>query len=181
MIFPRLLRKVKQRFEDPIEALRKRGVVVGERVAIQSGVIIDHSHGCHIKIGDDVTLAPRVHILAHDASTKRFLNYTKLGKVSIGNRVFIGAGSILLPGVSIGDDVIVGAGSVVVHDIPSASVAAGNPAKVICSLDQFLEKRKKEMEIYPCFGEEYTAQGNGTPEKTREMNEAMIDGFGFIV
>jgi len=181
MIFTGLVRKVKERFEDPIEALRKRGVVVGERVAIQSGVIIDHSHGCHIKIGDDVTLAPRVHILAHDASTKKFLNYTKLGKVSIGNRVFIGAGSILLPGVSIGDDVIVGAGSVVTRDIPPASVAAGNPAKVICPLGQFLEKRKKEMEIYPCFGEEYTAQGNVTPIRMQEMNDAMKDRFGFIV
>ncbi len=62
-MFALLLQKVKQQFEDPIAALRKRGVVVGERVAIQSGAMIDYSHGWHIEIGDDVTLAPRVHIL----------------------------------------------------------------------------------------------------------------------
>ncbi len=180
-MFARLLQKVKQQFEDPIAALRKRGVVVGERVAIQSGVMIDYSHGWHIEIGDDVTLAPRVHILAHDASTKRFLNYTKIGKVTIGKRAFIGAGSILLPGVSIGDDTIIGAGSVVTRDVPSASVAAGNPAKVICTLEYFLEKRKKEMEIYPCFGEEYLDQSHVTGKMKREMNDAMKDRFGFIV
>lgn len=180
-MFARLLQMVKQQFEDPVTALRKRGVTVGERVAIQSGVMIDYSHGWHVEIGDDVTLAPRVHILAHDACTKKFLNYTKIGKVSIGRRVFIGAGAIVLPGVSIGDDVVIGAGSVVTRDIPASSVAAGNPARVICSLGQLVEKRKKEMQIYPCFGEEYKDENNITDRMKLDMNDAMKDRFGFIV
>ena len=179
MIGKRLWKALLRRFEDPIKSLRKRGVLVGQRVSIMSGVIIDDSHGWHIEIGDDVTLAPRVHLLAHDASTKIFLNCTRIGKVTIGNRVFIGAGSIVLPGVSIGDDVIIGAGSVVAHDVPSFSVAAGNPAKVICPLDQFLNRRKKQMETVPFFGEEYH-DAQITASTQSRINEAMKDRFGFV-
>jgi maltose O-acetyltransferase len=176
-----IAREIKHRLSYPVQKGRKQGVVIGERVSIQFKVVLDHSHGCLIEIGDDVTLAPRVHILAHDASTKRHLNYTKIGKVKIGNRVFIGAGAIVLPGVFIGDDVVVGAGSVVTHDIPSATVVAGNPARVICSTQSFLDKRRKEMESYPCFGAEYTIEGGVTEAMKDEMNQAMKNRFGYIV
>ena len=81
-------------------------------------MLIDDSHAWLIEIGDNVTLAPRVHILAHDASTKLYLGYTKIGRVRIGNDVFIGHVTIILPGVTIGDNVVIGAGSVVKSDIP---------------------------------------------------------------
>ena len=69
------------------------------------GSIIDDSHCSLISIGDNVTFAPRVHILTNDASTKKFLGYTKFGKVSVGNNVFVGAGSIICsPNVTIGND-----------------------------------------------------------------------------
>jgi maltose O-acetyltransferase len=143
-------------------------------------VVIDPSHVWHITIGDDVTLAPRVQILAHDASAKRHLNYTRIGKVSIGNRVFVGASAIVLPGVIIGSDVIIGAGSVVTGDIPDGSVAAGNPARVISSLSAFLEERKAESCTVPCFGEEYTLRGNVTKEKKIEMNTKMSNRYGYV-
>lgn len=104
--------------------------------------IIDPGHCWLISIGDNVTLAPRVHILAHDASTKRILGYTLIGRVTIGNNVFIGAGSIILPNVKIGNNVIVGAGSVVSRTIPDNSAALGTPARIICSYEEFVEKRK---------------------------------------
>jgi maltose O-acetyltransferase len=167
--------------DDPVARHRRAGAVIGERVNIQGGVVIDPSHACHIEIGDDVTLATRVHILAHDASTKRYLGFTRLGKVKIGNRVFIGGLSIILPGVAIGDDVVIGAGSVVCRDIPSGSVAAGNPAKVICSIQDFLDRRKKEMEIYPRFGIEYTDEVDVNHKLGGEMNQAMKDRFGYIL
>jgi len=65
------LRKIKQQYTDPIQRWRNAGVVIGERPKILGGVIIDPSHGWHIEIGDDVTLAPRVHILAHARAPKR--------------------------------------------------------------------------------------------------------------
>jgi len=166
---------------DPVKECRSRGVAVGERTVFHAGVIVDFSHGFHIEIGDDVTLAPRVHILAHDASTKKHLNYTRLGKVKIGNRVFVGADSIVLPGVFIGDDVVVGAGSVVTRDIPARSVAAGNPARVVSSLDEFLEKRRREMETSPRFGPEYADTDHLPDAVKKEMNDAMKNRIGYIL
>lgn len=103
--------------------------------------IIDPSHCWHIKIGDNVTLAPRVHILAHDTSTKHFLGYTRIGNVVIGNNVFIGADSVILPGVTIGDNVVVGANSTVSRDVPSNVVVAGSPAIYIQLMNLYHEIR----------------------------------------
>lgn len=128
-----------------LDMLIKRGLKVGKNFNRLGGVVIDPSHCYHITIGDNVTLAPRVHILAHDASTRMYLGKTRAANVTIGNYVFVGAGSIILPGVHIGNRVIIGAGSIVTKDIPDNSLAVGNPAKVICSLDDYLEKEKAKM------------------------------------
>jgi maltose O-acetyltransferase len=125
--------------------LIKRGLRVGKNFYRGPGVIIDPMHCYHITIGDNVSLAPRVHILAHDASTAMFLGKTRAANVTIGNEVFVGAGSIILPGVHIGNRVIIGAGSIVSKDIPDNSVALGNPAKVVCPIDEYLEKEKAKM------------------------------------
>lgn len=53
----------------------------------------------------------------------------------------IGAKALILPGKNIGNNVVIGAGSVVSHDIPDGVVVAGNPAKVICSFEEFVKKR----------------------------------------
>ena len=121
------------RSEITTEDLIKLGLTVGSNFSRQEKTLIDQSHCWLITIGDDVTLAPRVHILAHDASTKNALGYTRLGTVNIGNNVFVGASTTILPGVNIGDNVVIGAGSVVSKDIPSNSVAVGSPAMVICT------------------------------------------------
>ncbi len=178
-----VLRRFYRKFlkPDSVQALKKRGLTIGKRPNIQYGVDIDWSHCWHISIGDDVTLAPRVHILAHDASTKKHLGLTRIGKVEIGDRVFIGASSIVLPGVTIGSDVVIGAGSVVSRNIPTGVAAAGNPAKVICSLDDYLSRRKEEIARVPCFGEEYTDKNLPTAEMKAEMNSRMNDGIGYIV
>lgn len=60
--------------------------------------------------------------------------------INVGNNVFIGYGCIILPGVTIGDNVVIGAGSVVSKDIQSNSVAAGVPARVIRTLDEYRAK-----------------------------------------
>jgi maltose O-acetyltransferase len=73
---------------------------------------------------------------------RNVLGLTKIGRVTIGDNVFIGAGSIILQNVCIGKNSIIGAGSVVTKDIPADSIAAGNPAKVIDSLKSFIEKHK---------------------------------------
>ncbi len=144
------------RGDQNINKLIDRGLHIGKGFKCMSGVVIDASHCWHIRVGDNVTLAPRVHILAHDASTGLFLGYTRVANVSIGNNVFIGAGTIVLPGVTIGNNVVIGAGSIVSMDIPDNSVAVGSPARVVKSLDAFLETKKKEMTGGNVFGEDYT-------------------------
>lgn len=124
---------------------------IGENVFINFGCVIDESFCWLVSIGNNVTLAPNVHILAHDASTKKTLGYTKIGKVHIGNNVFIGAGTIVLPGVTIGDNVVVGAGSVVSKDIPEDSVAVGNPAHVICTSSEYISKNKRLLDTQRPF------------------------------
>lgn len=168
------------RGEYTTEKLISMGMKVGNNFKRLNGVILDPSHCWLINIGDNVTMAPRVHILCHDASTKTFLNYTKIGRVIIGNNVFIGAESVVLPNVNIGDNVIIGANSTVTKDIPSGSVAVGSPAKVICTIDEYLNKEKEDMKISPIYGEEYTLRQNVSMEKKMQMLEDLKDRKGYI-
>lgn len=130
------------RGEYTTERLIKMGMKVGKNFGRLNGVILDPSHCWLIEIGDNVTMAPRVHVLCHDASTKQFLGYTKIGRVTIGNNVFVGADTVILPGVTIGNDVVIGANSTVTHNIPDNSVVAGSPAKKIYDLQGYLKKKK---------------------------------------
>ena len=168
--------------EQDIEKLIKRGLVVGKNLEIMGGVIIDPSHCWHIKIGDNVTLAPRVHILAHDASTILFLGYARVSNVTIGDNVFIGAGTIVLPGVSIGNNVVIGAGSVVSHDIPDDSVAMGNPAKVMKSLEEYVVREKERMNESNTFGDEYTLRNPafGGIERSKLIDSAKENGWIYV-
>ena len=156
------------------------GMKVGQNFGRLNGVILDPSHCWLIEIGDNVTMAPRVHILCHDASTKTFLGYTKIGRVTIGDNVFIGAESVVLPGVTIGNNVVIGANSTVTHDVPDNTVVAGSPAKVICSLDEYLAKERKRMGQAPCYDESYTLRGNVSMELRMKQKEELDGKMGYI-
>lgn len=168
------------RGEYTTEKLISMGLKVGKNFNRLNSVILDPSHCWLIEIGDNVTMAPRVHVLCHDASTKQFLNYTKIGRVTIGNNVFIGAESVILPGVTIGNNVIVGANSTVTHDIPGNTVVAGTPAKLICTLDDYLNKEKERMKSAPCYGEDYTLRKDVSMEKRMNQKEELKGKIGYI-
>lgn len=136
-----------------IKYLRKKGMRIGERCTIYSpkNSLIDESRPWMIEIGDDVKITRGVIILTHgfDWSVLKGVYGEVLGscgKVTIGNNVFIGMNSVILKGVTIGNNVIVGAGSLVNKDIPDNCVVAGNPARVIMSLDDYHQKRMKVQE-----------------------------------
>lgn len=170
------------RGEVSTEQLIQRGLKVGKHLKRLNNVLIDDSHPWLITIGDDVTLAPRVHILAHDASTKVHLGYTKIGCVTIGDRVFVGAESVILPGVSIGNDVIIGANSTVTHDIPDGLVAVGSPARVICTTEEYLNRERERMKTAPVYGEDYTMRGNITAEMKQKQKEDLAGGrIGYVI
>lgn len=93
-----------------------------------------------IYIGDSVMIAPNVVIATgtHPICPElREQVYQYNLPVHIGNRVWIGAGAIILPGVTIGDDSVIGAGSVVTKDIPSGVVAVGNPCRVLREINEY--------------------------------------------
>lgn len=122
---------------------RKKGVTIGDecRVFISSW----GTEPFLITIGDRVTITSGVCILTHDGSTWLIRDeannrHQKYAPVVIGSDVFIGINTIIMAGVTIGSNVVIGAGSVVTKDIPSNSVAVGNPAKVISDFNTLKNK-----------------------------------------
>lgn len=93
--------------------------------------MVDDTHiyvGDYTMFGPNVTVATAGHPILPELRQKG-LQYNF--PVHIGKNCWIGAGAVILPGVTIGDEVVIGAGSVVTRDIPSRSVAVGNPCRVI--------------------------------------------------
>lgn len=103
-----------------------------------------------IRLGDNVRIASNVTFATHDVIHLVLNNMPdtspdtfgeNIGCIDIGSNVFLGTGSILLGDIRIGDNVIVAAGSVVNRDIPSNSVVAGSPARVIGTLEDYRQNR----------------------------------------
>ena len=91
----------------------------------------------HVRIGDQTQFGPNVTVSAatHPLDAAERVRGPELAfPVTIGRRVWIGAGAIIGPGVTIGDDTTIGAGSVVMKDVPAGVVAAGNPCRTLRSL-----------------------------------------------
>lgn len=143
--------KKRVKIESFCELLRNRGVQIGKNVSIIS---MPHtsSEPYLISIGDNTTISFDVALITHDAATRVIRNLPNgdpetviYGTIDIGNNCFIGARTTILPNVKIGDNTIIGACSLVNRDIPSNVVAAGNPCKVICSLEEYQKKHQKDF------------------------------------
>ena len=100
---------------------------IGENTRISSSARIDKTNPKGVKIGKNTSIAYEVSVLTHDFVNKKHVDTV------IGDNCFIGGKSTILPGITIGDSCIIGAGSVVMNDIPSNSIASGNPARLIRS------------------------------------------------
>lgn len=127
-----------------------------ERYARESGVTI--GAGCKlirpnfgsepylIRIGNHVEITGGVQFITHDGATwvfrdqEKYKKVRKFGMIDIKDNCFIGLNSIILPGVTIGPNSVVGAGSIVNRDVPPNTVVAGNPARTICTLQEYADK-----------------------------------------
>ena len=116
------------------------------------------------------------HILAHDASTHIPLGVSRVGRVVIGNEVFVGQGAIILPNTHIGNRVVIGAGTVVSKDIPDNSIAVGNPVQIIGTYDSFVEKHRRQMQVRPVY---HTLWSEKSLEEKQQMCTALSDGIGY--
>ena len=135
---------------------------VGENVHFEKGMRIDYGCNTHIgnnvfinfnfvlldcapvTIGNNVFIAPDVQIYTAQHPLDPDTRNQHIGSarpINIGDDVWIGGGSIILPGVTIGKGSTIGAGSVVKHDIPAGVIAAGNPCQVkrVCLADKLPE------------------------------------------
>lgn len=140
--------------ETYIAYLRSRGVKIGKDVTVfvPTKTVIDEIYPWMISIGDHVRITEGCKILSHDFawSVPKSLCGGVLGasgKVVIGNNVFIGMNSIICRNVRIGNNVIIGAGSVITKDCEDNGVYAGNPARKISDIDEFIEKRKSLQQL----------------------------------
>lgn len=173
-----LLNKI--RGEPDLSTLVRNGLKIGKNLNMQNRCLIDRSFCWLITIGDNVTLGNDVHIIAHDASTKRSLGFTKIGLVTIGNGSFIGQNSTILPNVKIGDNCIIGAGSVVTKDVPNDSVYAGNPAHFICTIQDYLQKNIELMKTNLVTDSSWTVQKELSDEQKKLIIQGLEKGFGFF-
>ena len=183
-MFSKIKMHLLRRFSESarLEYLKSRGMKVGKDTCIYSCKNFDGNWPWLIEIGDRVTVSTNVTILGHDASTNVVGCGTKLGRVRIGNNVFIGTGTIILCNTRIGDNVVVGAGSVVTRDLPSGGVYAGSPARRVCSIEEYREKFRAQLDSRPRFTQihGWDGWGESTPEEREAMRDALDDGFGFV-
>lgn len=143
-----MIRKLKSIYRRCFWSLEKQarhaGVVMGSGNFIASRFWSSEAY--LIKIGSNVALTDGSKIFTHGGGRSARFKYPKFdcfGKVSIGDYVYIGTNSLIMPGVTIGDHVLVAAGSVVTKSVPDNVVVGGNPAKILCTIDEYIERNMR--------------------------------------
>ena len=137
-----ILRKISQ-FRLQIRLFKYRHIwkiKIGRHTYISPKAYLDHHRKHSIEIGENCYITRDCIILDHTQENQggplKLWGEIEFKNVKIGNNVFIGVKSVIMPGVSIGDNTIIGAMSLVTNDIPANSVAFGSPAKVVKKIER---------------------------------------------
>lgn len=143
-----MLKKIKDLYwrfiATPEKYARHVGVTIGEHCFIST-----RRWGTEpylIKIGNNVQITRDVAIHTHGGAhsvRNKYPDFDVFGRVIINDWVYIGASSHIMPGVTIGEGALIAAGSIVTKSVPPNTVVGGNPAKIICSTDDYYLKNKK--------------------------------------
>jgi acetyltransferase-like isoleucine patch superfamily enzyme len=187
-----IIRRIKiSRYDDftIAEYFRELGAQIGEDNRLEVRNLGPEPY--LVKIGNHCTIAQNVVFLVHDGATWIFTeeipSLQKFGPIQILDNCFIGYNTILMGNVTIGPNSIVGAGSIVTRDIPPNVVAAGNPARIICTTEEYKKKvtqKWKEQEPAGYFrgiemGVKYPPHyiQNIKTRDSRLLKEHLIDFF----
>ncbi len=135
--------------KSPVKYLRSIGVTIGDNVEIYPTANFG-TEPYLISIGDNVRINEGVQLFTHDGGVwvvrnmfEKYKDIDTFGKIIVGNNVHIGTNAMVLPGVHVGNNCIIGCGAVVTKDIPDNSIAVGVPARVVETLDEYIEKNKQ--------------------------------------
>ncbi len=119
-----------------------------------------------ITVGDHCQITAGVKMVTHGGGhvlRDKDPDFDTFGKVTVGSWCYLGTNALIMPGVTIGDNVLVAAGSVVTKSVPSGMVVGGNPARILCSIEE-----------YQLRNEKYNLKTKGlAQDKKREMHETL--------
>jgi NDP-sugar pyrophosphorylase family protein len=144
--------------EKRVEALRKRGVRIGEGCWVFTNGFPTEPY--LVEIGDHCAISRGVEFITHDAAGWLFPDHPEMdvfGPIKVGHNVYFGINCIVLPGTTIGSDCVIGSGAVVRGNVPDGSVVMGNPAKVVMKtslLKQVLINHKNRLDTRSLSPEE---------------------------
>lgn len=134
--------------EEKEQLLRNQGVKIGLNCEIYPSAEFG-SEPYLISLGNHVRVNNHVTFVTHDGGLwvirelyPEFSKADLIKPIVVGNNVHIGTGAVIMPGVHIGNNSIVGVGAIVTKDIPNNSIAVGVPARVIETIDEYVQKNK---------------------------------------
>lgn len=140
-----IIRKIVKLYQRYFYSLEKQAILAGVKIGKNNFIASKFwsSEGYLISIGNNCQITAGVKIFTHGgggAIRKEYPKFDCFGKVTIGDYVYIGNNSLIMPGVTIGNNVLIAAGSVVTKSIPSNVVVGGNPACIVCTIEEYIER-----------------------------------------
>lgn len=152
----KIVKRLMERYrmsKDPIGYWRAKGVKIGNGVELRDLAPFG-SEPYLIEIGDHVRINSGVRFITHDGGVWVLRHYGDealkdadlFGCIKVGNNVHIGTNALIMPGVTIGSNCIIGCGAIVTKDIPDNSIAVGVPARVIETIDEYLQKHVNDFD-----------------------------------